>query len=302
MKQLNLNDFLTKSRTNLEKSQIANRRKKSIVDIPKPFMKWAGGKRQLLSQINNYLPETYNTYFEPFVGGGAMFFYLLPPNSVLIDINEELINAYKVIKNNIEELIPALKQHINDKDYYYKIRKLDRNPIEYSELTDVQRASRIIYMNKTCYNGLYRVNKSGEFNVPFGEYKNPKICDEENLRAISNALQNVKIYHDSFIKVLDLAKKNDFIYFDPPYAPLSSSANFTNYNKEDFGFNEQKTLFQTFKKLDKRGCKILLSNSYIEFILDLYQDYNIHELTATRQINSDPSKRGKIKEVLVSNF
>jgi len=268
---------------------------------PHPFLKWAGGKRQLIPQMIKYFPKNFNEYIEPFVGGGALFFYILPRKTILIDINEDLINCYKVIKNNVRELIELLKNHKNEKDYYYQIRALDRAPESYSKLSDVEKASRAIYLNRCCYNGLYRVNSKGQFNVPFGRYKNPKFCDEENLEAVSNALEYVDILHGSFEICLKYAEKSDFVYFDPPYHPLSKTSSFTSYTKDNFGKESQRKLFSVFKRLDERGCKLLLSNSYNDFILDLYTEYQVVLLNAKRAINSDATKRGIIKEVLVLN-
>ena len=271
------------------------------VNFAHPFVKWAGGKRQLIPQIANYIPKTYKKYIEPFVGGGALFFYLSPKKAILIDNNWELINAYNVIKNNISELIESLKKHKNEKEYYYKIREVDRNPEEFDKWSDVEKASRTIYMNRCCYNGLYRVNSKGFFNVPFGRYKNPKFCNEKNLKAVHKALKNTTIIHGSFEKCLNFAENDDFIYFDPPYHPRSSTANFTSYTKDNFGEESQKRLFEVFKKLDDMGCKLMLSNSYNEFILELYEGYNTVVLNAKRAINSDPKKRGEIRELLILN-
>ncbi len=268
---------------------------------PHPFLKWAGGKRQLIPQMKNYFPKSFNKYIEPFVGGGAIFFYMLPEKAILIDINEELINCFKVIKHKVEELIDLLKNHKNEKEYYYQIRNLDRNPEVYKKLSDVEKASRTIYLNRCCYNGLYRVNSKGQFNVPFGRYKNPNFCDEKNLEAVSSALKNVNVLRGSFEVCLDYAEKDDFIYFDPPYQPISQTSSFTSYTKENFGIESQRKLFSVFKSLDNRGCKLLLSNSYNDFILDLFNDYQIILLNAKRAINSNATKRGIIKEVLVLN-
>lgn len=268
---------------------------------PHPFVKWAGGKRQLIPQMVSYLPKQFNTYIEPFVGGGALFFYMLPEKAILIDTNEELINCFQVIKNNVKELIELLKNHRNEKKYYYQIRALDRKPQSYNRLSKIEKASRMIYLNRCCYNGLYRVNSKGQFNVPFGKYKNPKFCDEENLNAVSSALKNVDIIHGSFETCLDHSKVGDFVYFDPPYHPLSLTSSFTSYTKENFGKESQRKLFNVFKQLDERGCKLLLSNSYNTFILDLYKEYQVVLLNARRAINSDATKRGIIKEVLVLN-
>ncbi|MHA1379814.1 MAG: DNA adenine methylase [Candidatus Helarchaeota archaeon] len=277
-----------------------NKRAKNIVDVPHPFVKWAGGKRQLINQFNKYFPSKFNKYIEPFVGGGAIFFYLLPENAILIDNNEELINCYQVIQNKVDELIKSLKKHKNEKNYFYKVRNVDRTE-EFRNWSDVERASRTIFLNRCCFNGLYRVNSNGQFNVPFGKYKNPKFCDEKNLKAVNKALKNVEVIKDSFAKCLKFAEKDDFIYFDPPYHPLSDTANFTGYTKGGFGKKAQIQLFDVFKELDERGCKLMLSNSYNDFILNLYKDYKIKTILAKRAINSDATKRGQIKEALILN-
>jgi len=278
-----------------------NKKAKTIVENPHPFLKWAGGKRQLLSQIDLYIPKSFNKYIEPFVGGGALFFYLLPKNAILNDINQDLINTYRVIKENVSELITSLKKHKNEEEYFYKIRSVDRNLDEFKTWSDVEKASRIIYLNRCCYNGLYRVNSKGYFNAPFGKYKNPKICNEENLKLVHKVLKDVKLMNTSFELCLNYAKKDDFIYFDPPYVPISESANFTSYTKSSFKKKDQIKLFNVFKELDQKGCKLLLSNSYNEFILKLYKNYQINIVYAKRAINSNPDKRGEIKEILIIN-
>ncbi len=279
-----------------------NKKNKKIVAVPHPFIKWAGGKKQLLGQIDKYLLKNFNKYLEPFVGGGALFFYLLPNKAVLIDNNKELINCYRVIQNKIGELINSLKKHKNEKDYFYKIRSLDRIPEEFKKLSSVERASRTIFLNKCCFNGLYRVNSKGEFNVPFGKYENPKFCDEENLLAVNTILKDIQIINGDFKECIELAEKDDFIYFDPPYQPVSTTANFTSYTKENFNKEDQVRLFKVYKELDNRGCKVMLSNSYNEFILDLYKKFDLKTVYARRAINSDASGRGQIKEVLIINY
>ena len=279
-----------------------NKKVKKIVGVPHPFIKWAGGKKQLLEQINKYLPQKYNKYLEPFAGGGALFFYLLPNKAILIDNNKELINCYRVIQNIIGELINSLKKHKNEKDYFYKIRSLDRIPEEFKKLSSVERASRTIFLNKCCFNGLYRVNSKGEFNVPFGKYENPKFCDEENLLTVNKVLKDIQIINGDFKECLELAEKDDFIYFDPPYQPISTTANFTSYTKENFNKEDQMRLFKVYEELDNRGCKVMLSNSYNDFILELYKNYDVKIVHARRSINSDASRRGQIKEVLIINY
>lgn len=273
-----------------------------IFGVPHPFLKWAGGKRQLLSQIDPFLPKDFDLYIEPFVGGGALLFYLLPKKAVIIDNNPVLINAYRVIKENVEELIELLRNHKNEEDYFYKIRSLDRNLESFSQLSNIKKASRIIFLNRCCYNGLYRVNSKGQFNVPFGRYKNPNFCKEKNLKAVNLFLQNVKIIQDSFESCLDFINDNTFIYLDPPYFPLSKTANFTSYTKENFTKVDQIKLKKLVDKLTERGCKVMLSNSKNEFILKLYEDYSIKEVRARRAINSEALKRGEIKEVLILNY
>ncbi|MFC2454118.1 MAG: DNA adenine methylase [Candidatus Saccharibacteria bacterium] len=274
---------------------------------PKPFVKWVGGKRQLLRQFRElglYPPEDFNpvtsTYYEPFVGGGAVFFDLLPQNAKLSDLNKELVTTYSVIKNNVDELINSLNKHIYNKEYYLDIRAQNIN-----ELSDIDIASRFIFLNRTGFNGLYRVNKKGQFNVPFGRYNNPVICDEQNLRRVSESLQNVEIKHQDYKSVLKSAQRGDFIYFDPPYYPINRTSSFTAYTSEGFLEKEQTELRDTFVELHKRGCYVMLSNSDTPFINELYSDIDgvtAHKITAGRAINSKGSGRGKITEVLVTNY
>lgn len=267
---------------------------------PKPFVKWAGGKRQIVDILIKEIPTEFNTYIEPFVGGGALLFELLPKKAIINDVNSELINAYLVIKNFPERLIKSLKNHKNEEEYYYKIRALDPN-----KLSPVERASRFIYLNKTCFNGLYRENSSGQFNVPFGKYKTPKIVDEENIRIVSEYLNtaDITILNSDYKKVCKLAKKGDFVYLDPPYYPLSKTSSFTKYTRYDFTEKDQKELAEIFKKLDRKGCYVLLSNSNTEFIKNLYRGYEIKEIQANRAINSKAEGRKKAKiEVLIKNF
>lgn len=272
----------------------------------RPFVKWAGGKQQLIEQFKELFPERFNRYFEPFVGGGAVFFHLwkenkIPDSVFLFDNNEELINAYKVVRDDVDGLIQRLTVHKrkHNSDHYYATRQLDRNDITLSSL---ERAARTLYLNKTCFNGLYRVNSKGQFNVPIGSYKNPKILDEELLRAASTALQDVKVETGDFRTIVELAGPNDFIYFDPPYDPLSKTANFTSYTAGNFGDKDQEDLANVFSALSDKGCFCMLSNSYTPFILGLYDQFRIETVRAIRAINSDASGRGAIKEVVVLNY
>jgi DNA adenine methylase len=271
-----------------------------------PVVKWVGGKRQIIDEIIKYVPDSFSTYYEPFLGGGAVLFELQPKKAFVNDINEELMNIYEVIKDNVDELIEGLKRHKikNDKAYFYEIRELDRDREQYNLLTPVERASRIIYLNKTCYNGLFRVNKSGEFNAPFGNYKNPNIVNETTLRAVSAYFNKAKIRFtcQDFEDALKWSRKGAFVYLDPPYDPVSETASFTGYDKGGFDHNEQIRLKKTCDKLNKKGIKFLLSNSATDFIMDLYQDYKIEVIQAKRAINSKADRRGNVDEVLVMNF
>lgn len=268
-----------------------------------PFVKWAGGKRQLMKQIDKFVPTKISTYYEPFLGGGAVLFNIQPKKAVVNDSNPELINAYKTIRDDVEELISDLKKHKNTKEYFYNIRKVDRTP-KYDNLSKVEKASRLIYLNKTCYNGLFRVNSSGEFNTPFGNYKNPNIVNEHVLRAVSNYLNNndIRFLCGDFEEAVKGARKGAFVYFDPPYAPLSDSSSFTGYTLDGFNDEDQIRLEKLCKNLNERGIKFLLSNSTAPLILDLYKDenyYDINYVDAKRNINSISEGRGKIKEVLI---
>ena len=272
---------------------------------PKPFLKWVGGKRALVDEIIARMPEKFNTYFEPFVGGGALFFELKKrgmlegKKSYLFDANFELINTYNTVKNNPYELIEILKEFQNkhSHDFYYEIRAMDRDN-SFTSLPDAMRSARFIYLNKTCFNGLYRVNSKGFYNVPMGRYKNPAICDTNTILCASRALQDAEVLHVDFAKVLDFAKKGDFVYFDPPYYPLTPTSSFTSYNQDIFLDDEQKRLLNTFEKLAKKGLHVMLSNSDTEFIKELYKDYKIDFVDVPRFINSKSNGRGKIKEII----
>ncbi len=264
---------------------------------PRPFLKWAGGKSKLIEQYIPYFPKDFQTYYEPFLGGGAVFFYLRPKNAVITDINSDLINAYRCIRDNLEQLIPLLEKHQqrHSKEYYYQVRS-------HLATTEVERAARLIYLNKTCFNGLYRENSKGVFNVPIGKYKNPTICNSNLLRSVAVILQSAQIEVRPFEAVVDYAKSDDFVYFDPPYYPLSPTSNFTAYSRYSFNEYEQIKLKSTFAELAERGVKVMLSNSDCPFIRELYSNFRIHEISAARAINSDAEKRGKITEVLVVSY
>jgi len=269
-----------------------------------PVVKWVGGKRQIIGEIKKYIPRRPGTYHEPFLGGGAVLFELQPTKAVVNDINGELINLYEVIRADLEGLIGDLKTHINTEEYFYGIRERDRNKELYAEFTPVQRASRLIYLNKTCYNGLFRVNRAGEFNTPFGYYKNPNIVNEATLRAVSTYFRKTQITFlcQDFGLALAGAKKGDFVYLDPPYDPVSDTSSFTGYDKGGFAQVEQKRLKAVCDGLHARGVRFLLSNSSTDFIRELYAEYRIEIVQAKRAINSKADKRGEVDEVLVMNY
>lgn len=292
---------------NADKTRLFEDATRIVNEKSKPFVKWVGGKRQLLRQFRDmglYPPDDFdpatNTYFEPFVGGGAVFFDLLPKKAELSDLNNELVTTYNIIKNDTDRLIESLKKHKYEKEYYLEMRA--KYP---KSLSDLDAASRFIYLNRTCFNGMYRVNSKGGFNVPFGKYTNPIICDEENLRKVSKALQKVTIKKQDYKKVLEKARKGDFVYFDPPYYPVSKTASFTSYIVDAFLEKEQTELQDTFVELHRRGCFVMLSNSDTSFINKLYSNIKgvkVSKVAAGRAINSNAAKRGKISEVLVTNY
>lgn len=234
------------------------------------------------------------------MGGAALFWHLQPQSAVLLDINPELVNTYQCVQQNVEELILDLQQHYYDRDYYYHLRNSDRLA-EYSQWTNIQKASRFIFLNKTCFNGLYRVNSQGQYNVPFGSYKNPQILDQSNLRACSQALQNTEIILGSFLDLESRITHQDFVYFDPPYIPLNATANFTNYTSQGFDLKMQLELRNLCQRLNHKGVKFMLSNSSAPLVLDLYGEFKIELVEMPRAINSQGAKRGKIKEVLITN-
>jgi DNA adenine methylase len=285
---------------------------KNISQTFHPFIKWAGGKSRLISQIKNFIPKEFNNYFEPFVGSGALFFYIVRCFQIkkdcyahLSDINPELINVYKTIKDNLPDLIKELQyneiEYYKDpKRFYYKLRE------ENFRFNHIHKAARFITLNKTCYNGLYRVNKKGLFNVPIGNYTNPKICDPENLTKVNKIIKLTNVFFETYDYqyITTKIKENDFVYFDPPYHPLNETSNFTNYTPHGFDYNQQKRLANFFYELDKRKCNILLSNSDTTFVRDLYSSFseNIISLSTLRSINSNTEKRKNHSEVIIKNF
>jgi DNA adenine methylase len=268
------------------------------IELAKPFLKWAGGKSRLLQQYQPYLPDKaqIGRYFEPFLGSAALFFHLQPHAAYLADVNENLVEIYEVVQRNVEELIQVLGIYQNNEMEYYRVRSQNRD-----ELNKVERAARLIYLNRTCYNGLYRENKKGEFNVPFGRYKNPKICNTTRLRKASQALQEVAFQVADFEVAVEPAGSGDFVYFDPPYVPLNATSSFTSYNRYGFGAADQRRLAATFQRLTSRGCGVMLSNSSAPLVYELYggKGYRVIEIEARRSINSNGDGRGPVTELLI---
>ena len=275
---------------------------------PKPFVKWAGGKRQLIPILSKNLPKTMGTYFEPFLGGGALLFHILAERNNqrcgISDLNSDLVLTYTTIRDKPEELIFSLKIHAknyqkNSKSYYYSIR-------ESTPKNAIEKTSRLLFLNRTCFNGLYRVNSKGQFNVPLGKYTNPNIVNEDNLRSVSQVLQSSKIsiYCRDFESVLEDAKKGDFVYFDPPYQPVSDTSNFTSYTNKSFTFKDLKRLAELCFQLDSNGCKVMLSNSDSCEVENIFnpKEWNITKIEANRSINSNSKKRTGHYELLVKNY
>lgn len=274
---------------------------------PKPFVKWAGGKRQIIDAISKHIPQEFGCYFEPFLGGGAVLFYLLQDNPQLkckvSDLNSDLVLAYVTVRDRVEELIESLQNHAknyrkNPDSYYYRVR-------ENEPKSQIEKVSRLLFLNRTCFNGLYRVNGRGKFNVPLGRYSNPNIVNEENLFAVSHALRSkrIQISCRDFASVLQDAKRGDFVYFDPPYQPVSKTANFTSYTNKDFAYKDLEKLVAVSEKLSDRGCKVLHSNSNSKEVRSLFsKGWEIVEITANRAINSDSAKRTGQTELLIKNY
>ncbi|MFZ9005783.1 MAG: DNA adenine methylase [Nitrosopumilaceae archaeon] len=281
---------------------------KQLLTTPKPFVKWAGGKRQLIPILNENLPKTMGTYYEPFLGGGALLFHILSERNGqkcdISDLNSDLVLTYSTIRDKANDLIHSLKNHAKNyqkdsKSYYYAIR--ESNP-----RSAVEKTSRLLFLNRTCFNGLYRVNSKGKFNVPLGKYTNPNIVNEENIRSVSHVLQSCKVSIKcrDFESVLDDAKKGDLVYFDPPYQPVSDTANFTSYTHKSFTMTDLKRLANLCLDLDSKGCKVLLSNSDSQEVADMFTDkqWKIKKIEANRSINSNSKKRTGHFELLIKNY
>ena len=269
-----------------------------------PVVKWVGGKRQLLPQILPLIPKRMTAYCEPFLGGGAVLFALQPKRVLVNDLNQDLITVYRVIKEDADALIEHLSRHENTPEYFYRIRDLDRDKEAYAAMSDVEKASRLLYLNKTCYNGLFRVNASGAFNSPYGLYRRPNIVNEQTIRGVSRYFNSCDItfFSGDFASVLEQVPKGGFVYLDPPYDPVSDTASFTGYNRGGFGREDQVRLKECCDALTARGVKFLLSNSATPFIRELYGSYRVSIVQARRAVNSVASRRGAIEEVLVRNY
>lgn len=279
----------------------------TIENKPRPFVKWAGGKKQIIDDLLFYMPKTYKTYFEPFVGGGALLFALQPQNAVINDFNAELINAYRVIKSEgkFKKLRKFCKEHeaLHSEEHYYEVRALDRDVDAFKKLDSAKKASRLIYLNKSCFNGLYRVNRDGFFNVPSGRKETVKCFDDDNMNLVHEYLKNNNVHirnRDFEAAVID-AKEGDFVYFDPPYDVVGSQS-FTTYTSDGFDRDEQIRLRDVCKRLNNRGVKFMVSNANTEFINEIYKDFNIHVIEARRAINSKGDGRGKVEEVIITNY
>ncbi len=266
-----------------------------------PFLKWAGGKRQLLNQIRPRIPNFTGQYIEPFMGAAAVFFDLAPQRGWLNDINTELVNCFCMVRDSVDALIEQLAGYEYDKDMYYQTRELDRAKGGLSCLTEIERAARFIYLNRTGFNGLYRVNSKGQFNVPFGKYKNPDIINKDRLLACHKMLKNILITQSDFRKILSSVGSNDFVYIDPPYYPLSVTSHFTDYDSSTFADEEQAELADYLFYFNRKNIKFLASNSAHPRTYELYRGLNITQVYAKRLINSDANKRASVAELLVSN-
>ena len=272
----------------------------------KPFVKWAGGKRSIIDKLKKLVPDEYNTYYEPFVGGGALLFELQPKKAVINDYNSELINVYECIKDEkkFENMCAELNKHETNhsEEYYYKIRDLDRNKNKFNKIPDYKRAARTIYLNKACFNGLYRVNSKNEFNVPSGKKTKVNTYEGPNLGIVHCLLNffDIKILSTDFEESVKDAKKGDFIYFDPPYD--SDTTTFNSYTENGFGKEEQIRLAKVFKELDKKGCYVMLSNYNTSLVKELYKDYNFNYITAQRNIGAKAKNRGVVEEVIITNY
>lgn len=273
----------------------------------KPIVKWAGGKRQLIDKLLEYMPKKFNSYFEPFIGGGALLFELMPKDATINDVNKELLAIYKCLSSDelFKLMINDLEEHENNhsEQHYYEIRNADRDP-EFENLPIWKRASRAIYLNKSCFNGLYRVNSNGYFNVPSGKKEKVQTYDKDNIIKLHNYFmsENVQILEGDFSKAVENAKPGDFVYFDPPYDSYDEKNSFTSYTKFNFSKEDQKRLADVYRELASKGVYVMLSNHNTNYINELYKDFNIHVVNAKRMINADSKGRGNVEEVIITNY
>ena len=270
----------------------------------KPILKWVGGKRQLVPSLLPLMPKSFDLYCEPFLGGGALLFSIQPNKAIVNDINPELISLYKVVKEDVSSLIKELLTYKNDEEFFYKIRNIDRDLKKFNKLSLVKKAARTYYLNKSCFNGLYRVNRKGQFNSPYGHYKSAFVPDIKALNSLSEYLNasDISIFNGSYLNLLDKLDSKSFVYLDPPYDPVSVSSSFTNYSKLGFSREDQVSLRDFCKELDKRNINFMLSNSATEFIKELYKDFDVSIVKARRFINSKGNGRGFIEEVVIRNY
>jgi DNA adenine methylase len=286
---------LTRARQTASHAPVQPALKRPSEPAARPFLKWAGGKRQLMPHLLRHVPARMGAYFEPFVGGGALFFALRPQRATLADVNERLVRAYRGVAEHASAVVRLLGGYPHDPEFFYRLRAeaIDGR-------SDAEVAAWFIYLNRTGYNGLYRVNRKNEFNIPFGRYANPTVCDEPTLRACSAALAGKSLLVDDFENVVSRARRGDFVYFDPPYAPLSATSSFTSYTSGGFGPGDQKRLRDVALRLKKRGVHVLLSNSSAPMVRELYEDgFEVHEVSATRMVNSKGGGRGVIAELVI---
>jgi len=282
------------------KRLVNSKEKKTFLEAEnqKPFLKWAGGKTQIIQEILGFAPNKFNKFIEPFIGGGAVYFSLNHKKSIISDLNEELIITYKQVKENVHEVINVLERYKNTEEYFYKVRSLNIN-----NLTEYERAARLIYLNKTCFNGLFRVNKKGEFNVPYGKKKSTSFLNRENLISASQYLQKTEIFHSDYKEILrKYAKKGDFIFLDPPYQPIGKFSDFKRYTKEFFYENDQIELATIFRDLTNKGCYVILTNSNHPFILDLYKGFHVETIETKRLISSNPKTRTGIDIIVLGGL
>ncbi len=265
-----------------------------------PIVKWAGGKTRLLGELTQRMPspkQWTGRYFEPFAGGLALYFHMRPTSAVLADMNPELINLYRVVRDQPDALVDDLQRHTAESTYFYAVRALDP-----AAMTPIERASRFVFLNRTCFNGLWRVNRAGQFNVPFGRYDNPNLCPETRIRAASQALAGASIDHADFESACVTARRGDFVYFDPPYDPITQTARFTSYTSGNFGDDDQRRLADLFRRLARRGVRCMLSNSDTPFMRELYADFAIDTVMAPRAISRDATRRTPVREVVVRSY